>query len=410
MSHPVIQAIRSGAVPKPAKLAAARALLPLAPEESLEALVLLSQDEDAEVRDAAVKSLGSFDKAQMQAAAANKETSPDVLTHLCAWRSGAREFYEALVLNLKTPGEGVAKLAGWHRDGSLLELITINQQRLIDHPAIIEAVCANASRTPEAERRAREVKVEFFEKELGAKRVAEERRARAAAVSAALGLSHVVEIAADLIDDDLPIEELLIDDKILMEKFHFELPPEEAEAEMEWSFNNEDLLAEEIPLSAAEQTEAQRIIREKEEEETSLNEIERKIVRLIAKLKVKTKVKLALTGNRQTRGLLMRDSSKLVVTAVLSNPKITEQEIETMTKMKSLPAEGLRMIGLNRAWSRNYLIIHNLVVNPRTPLATSLPLLNRILPKDLKGLVGNRNVPDVIRKSAQRLVQARGPA
>lgn len=407
MSHPVIQAIRSGAVPKPAKLAAARAMLPLAPEESLEALVLLSHDEDSEIRDAAGKSLASFDKEQMKMAAASRETSPDVLAHLCAWRSGTRELYETLVLNLKTPGEGVAKLAGWHRDGSLLELITINQQRLIEHPAIIEAVCANASRTPEAERRAREVKVEFFEKELGVKRISEERRARAAAVSAILGLSQVVEIAADLIDDDLSIEDLLIDDKMLLEKFHFELPPEEAEAGMEWSFSDADFRADEIPLSAEEQVEAQRIIREKEEEEPGMDEIERKIVKLIARLKVKTKVKLALMGKRQTRSILMRDSSKLVVTAVLSNPKITEQEIETMTRMKSLPEDGLRIIGLNRAWSRNYLIIHNLVLNPRTPLATSLPLLNRILPKDLKGLVGNRNVPEVIRKSAQRLVQAR---
>lgn len=62
MPHPVVQAIRGGSVPQPAKLAAARAMLPLAPEDSLEALVLLSRDEDAEIREAALKSLGSFDK------------------------------------------------------------------------------------------------------------------------------------------------------------------------------------------------------------------------------------------------------------------------------------------------------------------------------------------------------------
>ena len=55
---------------------------------------------------------------------------------------------------------------------SLLELITINQQRLIRAPAIIDAVLANPVRTHEAERRVREVRREFFEKERGAQQIA----------------------------------------------------------------------------------------------------------------------------------------------------------------------------------------------------------------------------------------------
>lgn len=408
MANQIVQAIRSGAVPKPAKLAAARAMLPLAPEDALEAIVLLTQDADPEIRQAALKSLDSFDRAQMRTVAADKQTAPEVLKRLCAWRGGTREIYEVLVLNLNTPGEGVAELAGWQRDSSLLELITVNQQRLIAHPAIIEAIFANSSRSPEAERRAREVKVEFFEKELGAKRVAEERKARAAAVSAALGLKGAADIVADLVDDDLPVEELQLDEKLLREEFHLELPVEPEVFNLPSA--GPDLVMDELWLPSDDQVaaEAQRMAEAAiaDGEEVSTERLT--TMQFIARLNVKQRVQLALKGNREARSILMRDANKMVVVGVLHNPRIVEAEVETIASMKSVPEEALRVIGLNRAWVRSYPIIHHLVRNPRTPVATSLPLLNRLFPKDLKGLTTNRNAPEVIRKTAQRLLQARG--
>lgn len=427
MANPVIESIRNGSVPKPAKLAAARAMLPLAPEDMLESILLLSRDEDKEIRDEAIASLSNFDKAQMKAIVANRATAADVLTALCAWRGGTREIYEAIVLNLNTPSEGVAELAKWQRDGSLLELITVNQQRLIEHPAIIEAIFANQARTPEAERRAREIKVEFFEKELGAKRIAEERKVRAAAVSAALGLKEAADIVADLVDEDLPIEELHVDEKLLIEQFHIELPPEpvgkstvpaasvNASSDLiideiflpetgSRSPENDSFLTEEIITD----TEAQRIAADAiaDGEEVSAERLT--TMQFVARLNTKQRVQLALKGNREARSILMRDSNKVVIVGVLNNPRITEQEVETMTRMRSIPEEALRIIGLNRAWVRSYLIIQNLVRNPRTPAATSLPLLNRLFPKDLKELAKSRGVPEVIRKTSQRLLQARG--
>ena len=63
-------------------------------------------------------------------------------------------------------------------DGSLLDLIAINQQRLVRFPKIIDAILANSDRSPEAERRARETKQEFFEKERGAQQIAQELRSQ----------------------------------------------------------------------------------------------------------------------------------------------------------------------------------------------------------------------------------------
>jgi hypothetical protein len=392
MPSSVIEAIRGGAVPAPAKLAAARAMLPLTPEDLLEALVLLSRDENEEVREAAAKSLKEFDRQQMLTVITQPETAPDVLSYLCAWPHGSRDLYEALVLNNSTPNEGLASLARTTRDGSLLELIAINQERLINHPALIDAIISNSSCTPEAERRAREVREEFFEKELGAQRVAAERRARAAAASAALGLDHTEEALADLIDEDLLIEELHIDDQLLSQEFHFDLP-----------------LADEPAPSAEEVTaDVKRMVEEAAEAGEEVSEERLTTMQLVARLNIKQRVHLALKGNREARSILMRDANKAVVVGVLNNPRITESEVETISNLKSISGEALRVIGLNRAWVRSYPIIHNLIRNPRTPVATSLPLLNRLFPKDLKALTSNRNVPEVIRKTAQRLLAARG--
>ncbi len=391
MPSPVIEAIRNGSIPAPAKLAAARAMLPLAPEEMLEALVLLSQDASEEVRAAALKSLEEFNPAQMLSVVTQSQAPPEVLRYLCTWGRGRRELYEALILNAATPDEGIEVLAGSIRDGAILELIAINQQRLIRHPAIIDAILSNSARTPEAERRAREVRIEFFEKELGARRIAEERRARAAAASAALGLEQVEEIVADLLDEDLAIEELEIDDRFLHEKFTLGLSSE-AEAE------NTSLIA---------RTEAQRIADEARAEGEEITEQRLTTMQFIARLNVKQRVQLALKGNREARLILKRDSNKSVILAVLSNPRITEAEVEAIANTKSIPEEALRLIGLNRAWMRSYPIVHNLVRNPRTPVATSLPLLNRLFPKDLKALTTNRNIPEVIRKTAHRLLASR---
>ena len=57
-TNPVVQAVLSGKAPAGARMAAARGLLPLAHNELLEVLVALRADADAEVADAAEKTLG----------------------------------------------------------------------------------------------------------------------------------------------------------------------------------------------------------------------------------------------------------------------------------------------------------------------------------------------------------------
>jgi len=122
---------------------------------------------------------------------------------------------------------------------------------------------------------------------------------------------------------------------------------------------------------------------------------------------MKDRVKLAMKGDREARNILIRDPNRIVAQAVIQNPRITEQEVEKVSAMRSVPEDVLRQIAINRNWARNYSIVHNLARNPRTPIANVISILTRLQLRDLQAMTKNRNVSDAIRKQALRLVTAR---
>jgi hypothetical protein len=122
---------------------------------------------------------------------------------------------------------------------------------------------------------------------------------------------------------------------------------------------------------------------------------------------MKDRVKLAMKGDREARNILIRDPNRLVATAVANNPRITEQEIESIATMRSVPEDILRQIASHRQWQRSYTIMHNLVKNPRTPIGNSMTIMNKMQARDLAALAKNKNVPEAVRRHAVRLANAR---
>ncbi|MSO21381.1 MAG: hypothetical protein EXQ56_13165 [Acidobacteria bacterium] len=131
------------------------------------------------------------------------------------------------------------------------------------------------------------------------------------------------------------------------------------------------------------------------------------VVQKIAQMKVAQRVKLALLGSREERSLLIRDSSRVVLRAVLVSPKLTDSEAEGFASLKNVSQEVLRMIAMSRKFIKRYIVVKNLVMNPRSPLDITLPLLNRLLIQDARVAAASKDIPDTLRKMAQRLVQTR---
>ena len=137
-------------------------------------------------------------------------------------------------------------------------------------------------------------------------------------------------------------------------------------------------------------------------EEGPPGENEKSVLQRIAAMTVPQKVQLAMKGSREERSVLVRDSNKLVAVAVLSSPKVTDTEIESIARMASISDEVLRIIAKTRAWVKNYPVVVALTKNPKTPLAVSMNLLARLNDRDLKMLSSDRNIPDVLRVTARQ--------
>lgn len=139
-------------------------------------------------------------------------------------------------------------------------------------------------------------------------------------------------------------------------------------------------------------------------EAVAAKEEEQEVKQLLAMLPVPDKIKIATLGRREQRAILIRDPNRVVSTAVLASPKLTEVEIESFARMQNVSEEVLRIIGSSRAWVKSYNVVAALVKNARTPTAVSLPLLSRLNERDIKGLIVNRNLPESVRLAARKFV------
>jgi hypothetical protein len=124
----------------------------------------------------------------------------------------------------------------------------------------------------------------------------------------------------------------------------------------------------------------------------------------IAAMNPAQRLALAMKGTREERAVLIRDPNKIVAVAVLSSPKISESEVSSIAKMANVSEEILRIIGNTRAWMKSYTVTSSLVKNPKTPIAVSMNLLQRLNEKDLKMLTTDRNIPDVVRTAARKKI------
>ena len=133
-------------------------------------------------------------------------------------------------------------------------------------------------------------------------------------------------------------------------------------------------------------------------------EDEQTTMQRIARMNIAQRIALAMKGSREERAILIRDPNKIVAVAVLSSPKMTESEIESVAKMASVSDEILRIIANTRAWMKRYGVVAALARNPKTPVAVSMNLLPRLTEKDLRQISADRNVPEVLRITARQKI------
>jgi hypothetical protein len=120
-------------------------------------------------------------------------------------------------------------------------------------------------------------------------------------------------------------------------------------------------------------------------------------------MSVSERVRLALTGNKTERLVLIKDPNKMVQVAVLESPKMADDEVLIHVRNLSLSGEIIGKIANNRDWTKNYTVILALVQNPKTPINRAISFIKQLHLRDLKLLCQDRNISPVIRTLAQNL-------
>jgi hypothetical protein len=116
------------------------------------------------------------------------------------------------------------------------------------------------------------------------------------------------------------------------------------------------------------------------------------------------KIKMALSGDKEWRSILVKDSNKLVSGSVVKNPRITEAEILTLVKSGIQNDEIMRLICANKEWIKVYKIRKALVENNRTPVQNASRYLSSMDVKDLAYFAKSKNIATVISTLAKRLL------
>ncbi len=353
VTNPLVDQFRRGGVPSDVRLIAAQGLLPLRPEDLLELLTDLLLDVEAEVRAAAEASLSGFPAQELAPVLRSKETPPAVLSWAVKKRP-ERELREITLQNPSLPDETIEDLAPTLSE-ALAELVVINQMRLLRRTSLLGALEGNPALNNDQKRRLRELRETF--------RVGQEAEVPAPAPTPPPAPAPPPAPEAAPPAEPLP------------------------EAAATATLTEEEAFVR--YLSADERQESEKV----------------SVVQKIYRLNAAEKMIVALKGSREERAILVRDPNRIVSAAVLGSPRLTEAEIESFSAMKNVSDQVLRQIGNHREWTKRYSIVNNLVRNPRTPIGIALTLVPRLNPKDVKGVAIDRNVPEAVRKHAQKFVR-----
>ena len=127
----------------------------------------------------------------------------------------------------------------------------------------------------------------------------------------------------------------------------------------------------------------------------------------IMEMSVGEKMKLASIGNKEARGLLIKDTNKLIVEAVINNPRLTEGEVVSFAANRNYSKDVPRLIAAKKEFVKNYMVKVALVNNPKTAVATALRLLGSLHERDLKNISRSRNVATVISRTAMKMLSNR---
>jgi hypothetical protein len=341
-------------MPREMRLMAARGVIPVPPKDLALVLYGLTLEEDKEVSIEAEKSLKSIPEGVMLSVLADTSTPLQLLDYI-ARNTDSESQLQRIILNHSTSDNTIVYLAETLHSQSLLDIIANNQERILRSEDIVESLSKNSA----ISRSTLDKVISFF----------------------SLYLSKRGSVPEFLKEYESHSE--------TSEESQEEVGPTELE-DIKESFLDEIDFSEDFVEESVED------IGEKKRES---------LINIIKQMNIAQKVKLAILGNRDSRTILVRDPNRLVASAVLKNPRLSDMEVINIAQSKTVDEDILRDVAMARRWAKIYQVKVALVNNPKTPSHISLNLMRHLRDKELRALLWNKNLPGVIASTARRMVQ-----
>ncbi len=348
---PEVARVVSKGTPRELQLMAARGALPLSGQDLVTILFFLCHGADVEVRSQALRTVRELPSTVLAPTVRNTEVHPQLLDFVARQRFADLTIMESLLTNPAVDTPTLVYVAG-HAEGAVLSLVAHNDKRLLNSPEIVAALLAN----PQADR-ALKFRLGWWDPESQAVAAEEPEVLAAAQAEGEAGTGDLEEVETETF--------------------------QAADAGGGDDEDRADAVEEEF------------------------EELNQSKYQLALEMGIVDKIKIALSGDKEWRSIFLRDSNKLVSSAALKNPRITEGEVLAVAKNKSSSDELIRLITLNKEWTKNYEVKKALVYHTRTPLPKALRYLNYLSGKDLKHLAKCRDVAQVLVNSARRMLTAK---
>ena len=336
--------------PGPAKMMAAKGMVPVKGGDLVTLLVQLTADGDSGVSQAAADTLSELPE-NVLLPACEDELPPAVFHEVAIRFSSNDEVLARLAANHAVTDATVVTISARCPE-RITEIISVNQQRLLGAPAIIEALYKNRNtRMSTADR--------------------------------------LVELAAR---HDLQLNIPMYEE--LKREILGQLIPEASEEPLPSDDAFGRALAQDADEDAVERDSIEGTEETKEEFVPLQNQIRN--------MNTGEKIRMALLGSAAARSILVRDPNRVVAMAAISAPTMSENEAKNAAQSREVSEDVLRYIGRKREWLRSYEIKRYLCNNPKTPLALSMTFLAHLRRNDLRALSRSRGIPSPLKQAAKR--------
>jgi hypothetical protein len=387
--------------------AAAAGQLPIPPDVGLAISFVLLGDPEQVVRDAAMAQLCGL-PTETLLGLIRQDTHPKLLEFLVENRLEDEVFLERIV-GIRLANERTIGLVALHGSLPVLDLLSLNQERLLLEPQLLGEMAKNPavsesilSRVHSFLRMHRMLDHAGYTTNVEPEKKApasKEKRVAPSGNKRALSSSELqAEMEAVLSGEAQPapagggLQMYDLDAFVSPEDSPVAAKGSEVLGEFEFSFEEESVDFA-WSLISADKAEGS----EKAEKE------ERSIEQQIADMTVGHRIKLAYSGNLTVRKLLLRDPNKLVSSAVVRSGRMSDAEMVITAGNRNMPTEILNYIARDKRQMRKYPMRVALSRNPKTPIPIALKLLLDLSKADLRALSQNRNVSGVVFETARRL-------